>query len=74
MPKSALALGSLVTSVVLFVGLIQAGVLQTLAGESAGPQMHSRSASVSDVFSSEAGWRYQRGQPNHWKYLVMQEP
>jgi hypothetical protein len=67
--KAGWVLGVIVTGVLSFAGVCQTGLL---GGRSAS-EASAASATISqqEVFSTQAGWRYQRGQPSHWKYLVM---
>jgi hypothetical protein len=67
--KAGWALGIVFTLVLGVAGVCQTGLL---GGESDHePRVTARPVNVQEVFTSEAGWRYQRGQPSHWKFLMM---
>jgi hypothetical protein len=67
--RAGWVLGGIVTAVLGFAGVCQTGLLGSHADSS--PKLTIRQGTVQDVISTEAGWRYQRGQPSHWKYLMM---
>jgi len=68
--KAGWVLGTLVSIVVVFAGVCQTGLLKCTP-VCASQSVSYQDGSTEDLFNTEAGWRYQRGQPSHWKYLVM---
>jgi hypothetical protein len=66
--KAGWVLGTLFTTVVGFAGVCQSGLL---GGHVAREASAASPAAVEDVLKTPAGWRYMRGQPSHWKYLMM---
>ena len=67
MKRSGLLVVTLAT--ILFTGL----VLPRSGWLSARTAPHAQGSSRShDVLSSEAGWRWQQGQPTHWRACMLQ--
>ena len=67
--KAGWVLGVLFTMVLGFAGVCQSGLLGGPSEHQ--PTISTRQGDLQEVFHSEAGWRYQRGQPSHWKFLMM---
>ena len=65
--KAGWVRATLFATVLGFAGVCQSGLLGGHAREAnaASP------AAEQDVLRTPAGWRYVRGQPSHWKYLMM---
>jgi hypothetical protein len=67
--KAGWTLGILFSVVLGFAGVCQTGVLGYFSDNDT--KITSRPVTLNEVFNTEAGWRYQRGQPSHWKFMMM---
>lgn len=68
--KAGWLLGTLLSMVLGFAGVCQTGLLGSHVVREV-KAADANGAEQQDILSSEAGWRYKRGQPSHWKYLMM---
>lgn len=71
MPKSGLVIGGLVLTFCAVIGSIELGALKVFAGDESVSIERRQSDPNEDLIATESGWRYLRGQPSHWKYLMM---
>ncbi len=72
MNKPNWVLGTLLGIVFIFVLFANIGLFKGIGGITPGNNICSGKASKEDFLTSDAGWRFQKGQQSHWKYLVMQ--